>query len=168
MAAACSGRKERAWARALAVAASVVLLDQASKQAAVELLANGRRVSLVPGLDLALTFNTGVAFGALRGFGDTIGWLVAVTLALLLVHFLRSASTPWLWLPVGAIVGGALSNLADRARVGAVIDYIDPVAWPAFNLADSAIVLGVAGLVLVGERAAKRAARADEQRAAGP
>ena len=44
---------------------------------------------------------------------------------------------PLLWLPVGLLLGGALGNLADRAREGAVIDFIDPVAWPAFNLADA-------------------------------
>ena len=50
---------------------------------------------------------------------------------------------PWLWLPGRACCsGGALGNLADRAREGAVIDFIDPVAWPAFNVADSCIVIG--------------------------
>lgn len=147
-----SGATERI-AAALALSGVVVVLDQASKQAVVSLLGDGERVALVPGLDLALTYNTGVAFGALRDFGDTIGWLVAVTLVLLVAHFVRNADVPWLWLPVGAIVGGALGNLADRARIGAVIDFIDPVAWPAFNLADTAIVLGVAGFVVVSERA---------------
>jgi signal peptidase II len=50
---------------------------------------------------------------------------------------------------VGMLLGGALGNLADRARIGAVIDFIDPIAWPAFNLADAAIVLGVVGLLYV-------------------
>jgi signal peptidase II len=58
---------------------------------------------------------------------------------------------PLLWLPVGMLVGGALGNLADRAREGAVIDFIDPVAWPAFNLADASIVLGVLTLLYVVE-----------------
>ena len=58
---------------------------------------------------------------------------------------------PLLWLPVGLILGGALGNLADRAREGAVIDFIDPIAWPAFNLADAAIVVGVLGLLYVVE-----------------
>ena len=58
---------------------------------------------------------------------------------------------PFLWLPVGLILGGALGNLADRARDGAVIDFIDPIAWPAFNFADAAIVAGVLGLLYVVE-----------------
>ena len=64
---------------------------------------------------------------------------------------------PWLWLPVGMLLGGALGNLADRAREGAVIDFIDPVAWPAFNLADSSIVVGVFALLLVVEGSSARA-----------
>jgi signal peptidase II len=76
--------------------------------------------------------------------------LVAASMALLLVFFARAVRRPLLWLPVGAIVGGALGNLADRARLGQVIDFIDPVFWPAFNLADSFIVLGVLGLLYLG------------------
>jgi signal peptidase II len=68
---------------------------------------------------------------------------------------------PWLWLPVGMLLGGALGNLADRARQGAVIDFIDPVAWPAFNVADACIVIGVVALLYVVEgrhRLARRGA----------
>ena len=65
-----------------------------------------------------------------------------------------NAARPWLWLPVGMLLGGALGNLIDRAREGAVVDFIDPVAWPAFNLADSAIVVGAAVLFLSGLRRA--------------
>ncbi len=54
---------------------------------------------------------------------------------------------------MGAIAGGALGNLADRARDGAVIDFIDPVAWPAFNIADIAVVVGILGFVYVAEAA---------------
>ena len=64
---------------------------------------------------------------------------------------MRNSDVPLLWLPVGLILGGALGNLADRAREGAVIDFIDPIAWPAFNLADAAIVIGVLGLLYVAE-----------------
>jgi signal peptidase II len=64
---------------------------------------------------------------------------------------------PLLWLPVGLLLGGALGNLADRAREGAVIDWIDPVAWPAFNLADACIVVGVFLLLWVVEGRPRRA-----------
>ena len=67
---------------------------------------------------------------------------------------------PLLWLPVGLLLGGALGNLADRARDGAVIDFIDPVAWPAFNLADACIVVGVFLLLWIVEGRPKRPRRA--------
>ncbi len=63
-------------------------------------------------------------------------------LAFLVVYFARHVRTPGMWIPVGLIVGGALGNLADRAREGRVIDFIDPIAWPAFNVADIAVVVG--------------------------
>ena len=68
-------------------------------------------------------------------------------LGLLVGYFAAHATRPELWLPVGLVVGGALGNLADRVRIGAAIDFLDPPLWPAFNLADIAIVVGVALLV---------------------
>ncbi len=78
--------------------------------------------------------------------------LIAVALIALLAFFATHTSLPWLWLPTGMLLGGALGNLADRARDGAVIDFIDPSFWPAFNLADASIVVGVLGLLYVAER----------------
>ena len=95
--------------------------------------------------------NEGVAFGALSGGGPVLVVVIAVALAGLVAFFVRNSDVPLLWLPVGLILGGALGNLADRAREGAVIDFIDPIAWPAFNLADAAIVIGVLGLLYVVE-----------------
>ena len=86
--------------------------------------------------------------------------LIGVALVLVLGYFAINATRPLLWLPVGLLVGGALGNLADRAREGAVIDFIDPIAWPAFNLADVSIVVGVAVLLYLveGSRDEDRAA----------
>ena len=141
----------RGWARAIATVGVVVAADQATKQAAVSGIERGESVNVFLGLDLTSTRNTGVAFGALEGGGLAVTLLIAVALALLVGYFALHAGRPWLWLPVGMLLGGALGNLADRARMGAVIDFIDPVAWPAFNLADAAIVLGVLGLLYVVE-----------------
>jgi signal peptidase II len=147
-------------ARAVATAGVVVALDQASKQLAVASIERGEQVNVFFGLDLTNTRNTGVAFGALQGGGLVVGVLIGVALAVLAAYFALHAGMPWLWLPVGMLAGGALGNLADRARDGAVIDFIDPVAWPAFNLADAAIVVGVLALLYVVEanRVADRAA----------
>jgi signal peptidase II len=141
-------------ARAIAAVGAIVALDQATKQVAVAAIQRGHSENVFFGLDLTNTRNTGVAFGALQGGGLVVTLLIAVSLGVLVVYFALHAGTPWLWLPVGMLIGGALGNLADRAREGAVIDFIDPIAWPAFNLADASIVLGVLALlyVLEGER----------------
>ena len=138
-------------AAALATAGVVVALDQATKQLAVANIARGDQVNVFFGLDFTNTRNTGVAFGAFQGGGALVSILIGLSLALLLGFFAVNRERPWLWLPVGLLLGGALGNLADRARVGAVIDFVDPVAWPAFNLADASIVIGVLALLYVVE-----------------
>jgi signal peptidase II len=143
-------------AAAVATAGVVVALDQATKQAAATNIARSDTVDVFPGLDFTNTRNTGVAFGALEGGGLIVAILIGASLALLLAYFLANRDRPWLWLPVGMLLGGALGNLADRAREGAVIDFIDPVAWPAFNVADSCIVIGVLVLLWVVERSPQR------------
>ena len=137
--------------RAVATAGIVVAIDQVTKQLAIASVDRGASENVFFGLDITNARNTGVAFGALEGGGLVLGVLIGVSLALLLGYFAVHVTMPMLWLPVGLLVGGALGNLADRAREGAVIDFIDPVAWPAFNLADAAIVIGVAALLYVVE-----------------
>ena len=144
------------YARAVATAGIVVALDQATKQIAVESLRRGESVNVFFGLDFTNTRNTGVAFGALRGGGLLVGLLIGLSLTILVVYFALHADRPLLWLPVGMLLGGALGNLADRAREGAVIDFIDPIAWPAFNVADSCIVIGVLLLLWVAEGGQRR------------
>jgi signal peptidase II len=142
-------------AAVVATAGMVVALDQVTKQLADSGVARGDGVSVFPGLEITNTRNTGVAFGAFEGAGLLVAVLIGISLVLLLAYFWRHSDMPWLWLPVGMLLGGALGNLADRAREGAVIDFIDPVAWPAFNVADSCIVIGVFALLWVVERASK-------------
>lgn len=144
-------------AGAVATAGIVVAVDQATKRLADSRIARGEQVSVFPGLDLTNSRNTGVAFGALEGAGLLVAILIGLSLALLIGYFLLHRDTPWLWLPVGLLLGGALGNLVDRARQGAVTDFIDPVAWPAFNVADSCIVVGVLGLLWVAEGRSRRA-----------
>lgn len=144
-------------AAAVATAGLVVAVDQATKQLAATNIAIGDKVAVIPGLDFTSTRNTGVAFGALEGGGLVVAILIGASLALLVAYFVANREKPWLWLPVGMLLGGALGNLADRAREGAVIDFIDPIAWPAFNVADSCIVVGVVILLLVVEVGERRA-----------
>jgi signal peptidase II len=140
-----------ALARAVAVVGLTVAFDQATKAIAVASLDRGEEVNVFLGLDMTYVRNEGVAFGALAGGGPVLVVVIALALGGLIAYFALNSSARLLWLPVGLILGGALGNLADRAREGAVIDFIDPIAWPAFNLADAAIVVGVLGLLYVAE-----------------
>ena len=152
-----------------ASSALTVAVDQVTKAIAVASLDRGEEVNVFLGLDLTYVRNEGVAFGALSGGGPVLVAVIAVALAGLIAYFALHARSRLLWLPVGAILGGALGNLADRAREGAVIDFIDPIAWPAFNLADVAIVVGRARAALRrGGARAERAARSSWSRRSRP
>ena len=145
--------RARAWLAMLAVAAIVVALDQIAKAAIVETMVPGERTDLALGFDLTRVMNSGIAFGLFSGGDDAVVILfTAASLGLILVWFALDTTRPLLWLGVGLLAGGALGNLADRVRDGAVTDYFDPPLWPAFNLADVAITLGVVVIALTALR----------------
>jgi signal peptidase II len=139
----------RAWCWALVCASVVMVIDQVTKQVAVALIDPGHPHQIIFGIDFTNVRNRGVAFGLLGGGGDLVVIVTVATIVLLLAYFALHATRPGLWLVVGVVIGGALGNLADRVRIGAAIDFIDPPLWPAFNLADVAIVGGVAWLALM-------------------
>jgi signal peptidase II len=143
--------RSRGWSLALAAVGVVVALDQLTKAWVMATVERGEHENVFFGIDIVRVRNTGVAFGALEGKSAIV--IVAVVLALttLLVYFAANVRAPGLWLPVGLVFGGALGNLSDRARIHGVVDFIDPVLWPAFNLADAAIVIGVIGVLYVAE-----------------
>ena len=149
----------RAWARAGLVTAGVVALDQASKALVRHGLALGDEDPILPAVKLVHTRNSGVAFGTFAGGSTIVSVLVATALLGLLAYFATHASKPLVWLPTGMLLGGALGNLTDRVRDGAVTDFVKLVAWPAFNLADASITVGVILLLLVVERSDREAAR---------
>jgi signal peptidase II len=157
----------------LLVAGAIVVLDQVTKAVVLERLPPGIRVDLVEGLlTFTLVMNPGLAFGLLGDIPVAWRWVVA---ALSLVALGVLARVAVRVLPtgsrldaaaIGLILGGAVGNLIDRARFGAVVDFIDVHYrgwhWPAFNVADSAITIGVAMLALrlvVREPAPSAAAR---------
>ena len=144
------------WTRLVASVAVTVAVDQGTKAIITSSIGRGQSVNVFLGIDLTNVRNTGVAFGAFAGAGTPIVIVSSLALGALLAFFAANAATAWLWLPVGMVLGGAMANLADRAREGAVIDFLDPVGWPAFNLADAAIVLGVLGLLYVMERPGRK------------
>lgn len=141
------------------VAAAVFVADQLTKLWVVGRLEPGVPVVLVPGFfHLTLVMNPGVAFGILSSVPGRWRWLVMVfsLTALVLLCSLAVRILPgggWLGrLAVGLVVGGAAGNLLDRGRLGAVVDFLDVFwrhyHWPAFNVADSAITVGVALLAV--------------------
>jgi signal peptidase II len=143
----------QAWMRMAGVGVVVLALDQVTKLLVDGNIARGSSEQLVLGIRLVNVRNTGVAFSSLQGAGPIIGVIVGVALVALIAYFARHASKPLIWLPTGMLLGGALGNVVDRIREGGVIDFIKVVDfWPAFNVADSAITVGVVLLLWVMER----------------
>jgi signal peptidase II len=145
-----------AWLRAVVAALVLLGIDQATKQLVVHSLARGESRNVFFGIEITNVRNKGVAFGAFGGGGLPVALLTVAAVSLLIAYFAMHATKPWLWLPVGVIAGGAFGNLLDRVRAGAVTDFIDPMLWPAFNVADTGIVIGILGLLYVLEGPRKK------------
>lgn len=139
----------RATARAAALAVAVIGFDQATKALVRSGIARGSSDAVFPGVELVNVRNHGVAFGFLSDGGAVVAIVTGVALLALLAFFAFNVRRPLAWLPVGLLLGGAAGNLIDRAREGAVTDFIDVPLWPAFNVADIAITVGVLALLYV-------------------
>ncbi len=145
-------------ARWLWLSMLVIVLDQATKWLAAAMLDPYRPLPLVPLLNLTLMYNKGAAFGFLAGTGDWQRWFFAcfaiVVSVVLVIWLLRLGPRERLMAAaISLIAGGAVGNLIDRVLTGRVVDFIDLYVgdwhWPAFNVADSAIISGVV-LLLIG------------------
>ena len=147
------------WLRAGAVTAVIIALDQATKAIVRSSVAPGDSDGVFPGVEIVHVRNEGVAFNQLGGGGTIVAVVVAVALLALLAYFATHLYKPLAWLPTGMLLGGALGNIIDRIREGAVTDFIKLPAWPAFNVADTSITLGVLVLLYVIERPRDGAAR---------
>ena len=153
MSAATAARTPRgAWARAGLVVAVVLAADQLVKAIVTSSLDRGEERAIVAGIKLVNTRNTGVAFGQLQDGGVIVSAVIALALVALLVYFARHAHRRLMWLPTGMLLGGALGNIVDRIREGAVVDFLKLPHWPAFNVADASITIGVVVLLVVIER----------------
>jgi len=142
---------------AYALAAAVVILDQLSKFWVLNglHLAQRGQIPVLPFFRLTMVMNGGVSFGLLRADTPMGRWLLvaaALTVVVCLIAWARKAERPLFALALGLIIGGALgNNLIDRARIGEVVDFLDfsGLAFPwVFNVADSAITVGVCLLLL--------------------
>lgn len=147
----------RAWWRAAGLAALVLAADQAAKAIVEADLVPGEQVDVLGPLQLTLAHNEGVAFGLAGGAGLPLILLTVVALGAVGTMFARRPARPGMWVAVGLVAGGAIGNLVDRVRAGAVTDFIDVASWPPFNLADVAVVAGVLLLVLIYMRDAEGA-----------
>ena len=147
-----SETRGRPWARAGLVLVGVLAADQLTKLLVRETLRRGEEDPIFPALKLVNVRNEGVAFGIEAGGQTLIVALISVALIALVLYFARHSAKPLMWLPVGLLLGGALGNIIDRIREGAVVDFLKVPAWPAFNLADVAITIGVVSLIYVLER----------------
>lgn len=136
----------------LIVALLVFAADLATKEWMLSLIFDPpRRIELTGFFNLTPVWNRGVSFGLFAGHQEWVPWIlsaVAVAVAAGLLVWLRRARHPLLAVALGAVIGGALGNVVDRLRFGAVVDFLDfhisGYHWPAFNIADAAISLGVA------------------------
>jgi signal peptidase II len=142
----------RAWLLTGLVLAVVVVADQVVKALVTAAIERGGERDLVLGIKLINTRNSGVAFGQLQGAGVIVTVLIGAAVVALLVYVGRNARKALVWLPAGLLLGGALGNVIDRIREGAVVDFLKLPHWPAFNVADSAITIGVLTLLFVMER----------------
>jgi signal peptidase II len=137
------------WASLATVALSALGADQLTKAIVTSRLDLYDEVHVVGPFSIHHVTNSGIAFGLFASATSIVILLTSLAVAWMLYFFARSGSRhPILPVALGLVIGGSLSNLLDRVRLGYVTDFLDFRYWPAFNLADSFIVIGV--LVLLG------------------
>jgi len=145
-------------------AIATFLADQGSKWAVLNVLDLPTRgtIPVLPVLNLTMVWNQGVTFGLFHQDGAAGPWIlaaIAIAVVIALAFWLRRAETRLVAAALGAIAGGAIGNVVDRLRFGAVVDFLHAHAfgysWYVFNVADAAIVCGVAALLLDGIRPAQ-------------
>ncbi len=137
------------WIALLAVALAALFADQLTKSIVTGRLALGEEVAVLGPFSIHHVQNSGIAFGLFASATSIVIVLAAVAVAWMLLFFARSGSRhPVLPVGLGLVIGGSASNLVDRIRLGHVTDFLDVRFWPAFNLADTFIVVGVAILLM--------------------
>jgi signal peptidase II len=151
------------WLGLSVIACFAVLADQVTKQVVASQLALDQEVRIVGPFSIHHVQNSGIAFGLFAQATAVVIVLTTIAVGWMLVFFARSGSRhPVLPAALGLLIGGSLSNLVDRVRLGHVTDFLDLRYWPAFNLADSCIVVGVAILLaalVAADRDPRRARR---------
>jgi signal peptidase II len=132
------------WLALAAIALAAVAADQLTKHIVASQLQLGDGVHVVGPFWIRHVQNSGIAFGLFARSTAVVIVLTGIAIVWMLVYFARSgARHPVLPVALGLVIGGSSSNLVDRVRLGYVTDFVDFRWWPAFNLADSFIVIGV-------------------------
>jgi signal peptidase II len=148
------------WLALAVVATAAVAADQLTKQLVRSTLGLDEAVKVAGPFSIHHVRNSGIAFGLFASATPIVIVLTAIAVGWMVLFFARSgARHPLLPAAVGLLIGGSVSNLIDRVRVGHVTDFIDLRYWPAFNLADTCIVVGVAillGALILADRAPRR------------
>ena len=135
------------WLGLGSIAVAAVGADQLTKQVVARTLALGEEVEIAGPFSIHHVHNSGIAFGLFSSATSIVIALTALAVLWMLIFFARSgARHPVLPVALGFVLGGSVSNLVDRVRLGHVTDFLDLRYWPAFNLADVFIVVGVATL----------------------
>jgi signal peptidase II len=136
------------WLALAAIALTAVVADQVTKHVVASHLQLGEGLHVVGPFTIRHVQNSGIAFGLFSNATPAVIVVTALAIGWMLVYFARSGSRhPVLPVALGLVIGGSASNLADRVRLGFVTDFLDFRYWPAFNLADTSIVVGV-GILL--------------------
>jgi signal peptidase II len=141
------------------IALGIILLDRATKLAIIQTLRLGQGIPVIPGFfDIVFVLNPGAAFGLLATLSDEVRNPLFIFISILAVVLIVFYHTRYLRshrlvsVALGLVLGGAVGNLIDRLRYGMVVDFLDvhagPYHWPAFNVADSAISVGVSLMIL--------------------
>lgn len=133
------------------VALSIFVLDRLTKIVAVHNMSNGQSIEIYPKIfHFTLVLNNGTAFGLLKGQNAALAILTALAVLLMTVYILtHKDSNIFMTLALGLVLGGALGNLFDRIRFGCVVDFLDFRIWPVFNVADSAITIGMIIMAII-------------------
>jgi signal peptidase II len=139
------GAGSRQWVGFGAIAVAAVGADQLTKQVVARTLTLGEEVHIAGPFSIHHVQNSGIAFGLFSEATSIVIVLTTLAVAWMLVFFARAGQRhPVLPVALGFVLGGSVANLLDRVRLGHVTDFLDVRYWPAFNLADTFIVVGVA------------------------
>ena len=151
------GAARRHWLSLVLIATAAIGADQLTKAVVARALALGEEVQIAGPFSIHHVHNSGIAFGLFSSATSIVIVLTALAVLWMLVFFARAGGRhPVLPVALGFVLGGSAGNLLDRVRLGYVTDFLDLRFWPAFNLADMFIVVGVATLFLALARGERR------------